>query len=160
MTDHIPSLGASSSASKRAEIVTLHPSVRVLLSDASRSWHADVTAVLEELVRLEKGWDGYRAIPVKFETAVFSLRVLEAALPTGAPAPFIVPGSGGDLQIEWHTETTDIELHVRAPNDVHALRRVGGRQLEEFNLTNDFIVVAKWIRSMLESADAPRASAA
>jgi hypothetical protein len=79
-----------------------------------------------------------------------------------APAPQIVPGSNGDLQIEWHTETIDIELHICAPYEVQAWRLTSstGDDGEEINLTNDFTVVAGWLAELAEASVATRSSAA
>jgi uncharacterized protein YfaP (DUF2135 family) len=88
--------------------------------------------------------------------------MLNSACPQGAPEPQIVPGSSGDLQIEWHTETTDIELHVRAPNDVDAWRAVTSapEREEQLHLTMDFSVVAGWLAELSETPVATRSSAA
>jgi hypothetical protein len=117
-------------------------------SELSGPWRKLVEARLQELVRLEQGWDGYRGSPVSFVNAVFALRMLESACGRATPSPQIVPGVGGDLQIEWHTLRGDIELHVLAPNVVHAWRSAtGGPGYEkELELTNDFSVVATWVR--------------
>lgn len=70
-------------------------------------------------------------------------------------APQIVPSTEGDLQIEWHTMKGDIELHVRAPNSVHAWRAISGGHpdREELELTNDFAAIAQWMKDIVEPAD-------
>ncbi|OWY28490.1 hypothetical protein CEJ42_14760 [Herbaspirillum robiniae] len=117
---------------------------------------------LEKLIRLEHGWDGYRAEPVSFDNASFALRMLEKICPSDSPTPQIVPGRNGDLQIEWHTETGDIELHVRGPNDVHAWRCIQGDDEDgfEMNLTNDFIEVSRWITNLMTTGEEIAANAA
>jgi hypothetical protein len=78
------------------------------------------------------------------------------------PAPNIVPGISGDLQIEWHTEDGDIELDVRAPNEVHAWRETPetGSEGQELSLSNDFTKVAAWLKRLLESTSATIGAAA
>src|SRR2546423_9954773 len=93
---------------------------RLLISEPEREWRDSVGNRLEDLIRLERGWDGYRGAPVSFEIAHFAVRMLEVACGLEAPVPQIVPGSQGDLQIEWHTEHGDVELDVLAPNRVLA----------------------------------------
>jgi hypothetical protein len=103
------------------------------------------------------GWDGYRAGPVAFSTAEFAFRVLDAICTQDTPAPSAVPGSSGDLQIEWHVHAGDIEIHVRAPNDVTAWRHMPpytGPDGEELLLTNNFTEVARWIKNLLEPTSA------
>jgi hypothetical protein len=113
-------------------------------------WSSPVIDRLEELVRLENGWDGYNGEPVSFLNANFALRMLEAICSVSTPAPQIVPGSSGDLQIEWHLPHAEIELHVRAPNDVVAwhLDATTTDDGEELALTNDFASVARWIENL------------
>lgn len=125
-------------------------------------WQLTVEARLQELIWLENGWDGYEGPPVSFGSAVFAIRVLEAICVGDTPAPSIVPGNAGDLQLEWHLPSGEIELHVRAPNDVHAWRCLtGAHPLEEaLMLSTDFSVVAKWLRDLTEAPLAPHAAAA
>jgi hypothetical protein len=129
----------------------------------SRSdWRPEVEARMQELIRLEEGWDGYRGRAVNFNSAVFAFRVLESACTPDMPAPEIVPGASGDLQLEWHFPTGEIEVHVRAPNDVHAWRLVTRHPSfeEEWILSTDFSLVATWIKELTEASLAPRAAAA
>jgi hypothetical protein len=137
-------------------------SKRILISELDREWRDPVGKRLEELIRLERGWDGYRGAPVSFEIAHFAVRMLEAACGLQAPTPQIVPGSQGDLQIEWHTERGDVELDVLAPNNVRAWRRTTstGPDGEEIALTNDFSVVAVWIKELTEPSNAIGTAAA
>jgi hypothetical protein len=137
-------------------------SKRILISELDREWRDPVGKRLEELIRLERGWDGYRGAPVSFEIAHFAVRMLEAACGLQAPTPQIVPGSQGDLQIEWHTERGDVELDVLAPNNVRAWRRTTSTEPdgEEIALTNDFSVVAVWIKELTEPSNAIGTAAA
>jgi hypothetical protein len=135
---------------------------RIVPNEHSHSWQIDVTERLEALVRLQVGWDGYGGEPVRFDNANFALRMLNACCGPDAPTPQIVPGLCGDLQIEWHTNRVDIELHVRGPNDVSAWRRVSSPSLkeEELELTTDFAVVSDWITNMTKASGATQSAAA
>lgn len=88
--------------------------------------------------------------------------MLASACPLDAPAPQIVPGPNGDLQLEWHTEAMDIELHIRAPYDVDAWRAVltVPEHEDELHLTMNFAVVAGWLAELSETPVAARSSAA
>lgn len=76
--------------------------------------------------------------------------------------PQIVPGPNGDLQVEWHTDSADIEVHVRAPYDVQAWRLAPstGEEGEEARLAADFKIVAGWLAELLEASVAARSAAA
>jgi hypothetical protein len=75
--------------------------------------------------------------------------MLEAVCGPDTPGPQIVPGVDGDLQIEWHTSTAVIELHVISANHVHGWRQLNdGSDPVELTLCNDFTVVAGWINGL------------
>ncbi|MCW5684267.1 MAG: hypothetical protein KIT85_07705 [Pseudolabrys sp.] len=160
---------ASTSAFSAAPVPPLSPNVislrnasaRTIVPELSYGWRDDVIQRLNELVRLPRGWDGYHGGPVAFSNAHFALRMLEAVCGMGSPAPQIVPGADGDLQIEWHTDSAVIELHVLGPNHVHAWRQLSdGSDPEELSLGNDFTTVARWISRLSELPIAAGAAAA
>lgn len=145
-----------------AEIVPLASGqARILIADAQRAWRDVVMEKLNRLVTLQPGWNGYGAPPVRFENAHFAFRMLEAICESDAPTPQIVPGASGDLQIEWHLRAGDIELHVRAPNNVVCWRETDqtGPDGEELALTIDFTKVANWIKELQRSSSAVSAAA-
>lgn len=105
---------------------------------------------LQALVQLPVGWDGYKAPPVTLENVYFTLQMLKAICPAEMDAPQIVPGSRGDLQVEWHAGDTVIELHVHSPNSVTAWRQSPAfPDGEELQLTNDFLIVLQWTTQLL-----------
>ena len=135
-------------------------SARVVVSSPRRDWSREVTCKLNELTALRRGWDGHRAKPVSFDTAHFALKMLESICREEAPAPQIVPGTGGDLQIEWHTDHGDLELHVLSPNNVRAwFAPIDDAEGSETALTNDFTEVARWVHELTEPAFAGAAAA-
>lgn len=137
------------------------PPSRYLITDLGQSWSGPVIKRLDELVGLQPGWDGYDGVPVPFQNAYFAMQVLQACCRGDDPTPQIVPGGSGDLQIEWHLEKGDIELHIFGPNNVHAwyFDEHTGLDGEEASLTNDFTVVVRWIKNLTEPTSAPVAAA-
>jgi len=97
-----------------------------------------------------------------FLERLFAASVLASACPPDAPKPEIVPGTDGDLQIEWHTCLADIELDIHAPYEVHAWRLGPTTAIEgeEHKLTSDFRTVARWLAEISGSEGAPRSAAA
>jgi hypothetical protein len=77
-----------------------------------------VTERLKELVSLNTGWDGYNAVPVSTENAVFALKFIRDICSDEIPFPQIVPGTKGDLQLEWHFRINKIEVHIYKPDDI------------------------------------------
>lgn len=132
--------------------ITPRTPYRYLLTDSEQKWRDPVIRRLDELVALQPGWDGYKGVPVTFSNAYFAIEVLEACCRGDDPIPQIVPGTSGDLQIEWHLEKGDVELHILAPNDVHAwhFNENTGFEGEEVLLTNDFTAVVRWIENLTE----------
>lgn len=129
-----------------------------VMQTSSLSWDGEAAMRLGELMRLPDNWDGYGSAPIGFQVAHFAMNMLGSACPRSAPAPQIVPGNNGDVQIEWHTLEYDIEMHIVAPFNVRAYRLHGGEE-EELVLTNEFSRVAEWL-SDLETAVAARSAAA
>ena len=118
---------------------------------AQPAWAPPVMLRMQELVRLEPGWDGYRACPVSFEVAHFAVSVLERICSLSTPAPQIVPGRIGDVQLEWHTPSGDIEIWVRGANNVSVWCALDGdAEGNEYVLSNDFSVILDWVRAVTE----------
>ena len=125
----------------------------------TNSWSEEVAHHLEELVRLPVGWDGYYGQPVTFVNAIFAFEVLRVTCIPGSRPPQIVPGSEGDLQIEWHTLNGDLELHVKAPNDVHAWFEKTGAEGISIDLNTDYSDVVTWVKTIAEPASDNAAAA-
>lgn len=133
-------------------------SARFLVDSVDTSWRKSVRDQLNALCALKPGWDGYQAGPVSFDNANFALRMLESICGSDTPPPQIVPGSDGDLQIEWHMDGGDIELHVQAPYRVSAWANICGVEHED-DLKTDFRTPAEWVVQLQESCIAQAAAA-
>lgn len=132
------------------------------LNEPRDEWWRAMLERLDELCKLPTGWNGYSAPPVSFLNANFAASMLASACPGNTARPQIVPGPNGDLQVEWHTHSSDIELHVRGPYDVQAWRLATstGEDGEEVHLTADFKIVADWLAELSETSIAARSAAA
>ncbi|MBV8568259.1 MAG: hypothetical protein JO273_22675 [Methylobacteriaceae bacterium] len=154
-------LAGSSSVLSEASVVELQPrGARRLISDRSLAWADAAKNRLDHLCQLPVGWDGYGAGPVRFSVARFAYEMLRSICGPDTPPPSIVPGPSGDLQVEWHLESGDVELHVRAPNDVHAWRQAPDAGEECLDLRNDFTDLVRWIKELGGSLSAANAAAA
>ncbi len=128
------------------------PNARLIISEPNYDWKSNSISRLEKLIRLSLGWDGYNGQPVSLENAYFALNLLQKIYSPDVPAPQIVPGVSGDLQIEWHTHSVEIELHILAPYKVRAwiLDAKSSPEGIEFDLTMDFTEVARAIKNLKE----------
>lgn len=114
------------------------------------SWVSSLHARFEELSQLPVGWDGYSGRSVSFHVASFAANLLERLCVDEVPAPNIVPGGDGTLQIEWHRNGFDIEIHIQAQQEVFCYRQdLQNGYEEELRLTNDFSVLQTWIDDLV-----------
>jgi hypothetical protein len=61
------------------------------------------------------GWDSYTGSPLRWDTGLFALKILNDIMRPKTPMPQVVPSSEGGVQLEWHVKDIDLELHVTAP---------------------------------------------
>ncbi|MCY4260884.1 MAG: hypothetical protein OXC91_11540 [Rhodobacteraceae bacterium] len=109
----------------------------------------------DDITRLEIGWDGYGGRLVSCTNAVFAACLIERLYTPGVPAPQIVPGSDGTLQIEWHRRGLSVELDVLKPFQVVATKIIQGNgEAEEHMLGCEFSLVADWIDQLKQLSDA------
>lgn len=78
-------------------------------------WQASVLAKVTELLNLRQGWDGYNAPALKHDAAMFAMVILQNVMKQSTPEPSVVPSSTGGVQLEWHLNRIDLEIHVLAP---------------------------------------------
>ncbi len=125
---------------------TIFPQHRVRIDNHNSRWMKELAERFDDIVGLSKGWDGYAGEPVSFTTAQFAAQMIERLCIPDVPAPSIVPGSDGSLQVEWHVGGFDIELDVTAPLAVDAYRMNQNTGAEdELEVESDFTQIAQWI---------------
>lgn len=141
--------------------ITALTSSQYIVSEPQDSWFTSACEQISNLVKANLS-AFYRAEPVSFENAYFAISLLKSICVNSTPNPSIVPGVSGDLQIEWHTLSGDLEIHVRAPNDVYVWYSQLGENPEEneVELTYDFTKVSNWLKNITETSVASFAAAA
>jgi hypothetical protein len=121
------------------------------MSERRARWAVAVASKLAEVRALPTGWDGYRGIATRNDVAIFVLRLLGAIARPDTPAPSLVPLPSGGLQLEWHTDTADIELKVVAPFSVEAWvcdPQVDDDEGETRSLSLDYTYLDPWIKKL------------
>lgn len=98
-------------------------------------WLARKLRRLEELGRLEAGWDGAGSRPPDPPALVAAVALVRlfSAWATLRPVcpPQIVPVAGGGLQLEWHEQGLDLEVVVGLDGGISgSLARAGGGSAE------------------------------
>ncbi len=71
-----------------------------------------------DLLSLPPGWNSYSAKPIAPQNSVRAIRLLAEFLEPQTPRPAVVPRVQGGIQLEWHTESIDIEVYVDSPKEV------------------------------------------
>jgi len=131
---------------RRSDGIPQLPRQRATLSEPQVTWGAPVRDRLNEICALRKSWDGYRAVPTKWDTAHFAFELLRMICKPTTPAPSIVPLPSGGLQIEWHNSSGDFQLLVEAPYKVTAWSASLDPEDDgvEIDLTSDYSPVLEW----------------
>ncbi len=115
-------------------------------------WRNNVSQRLNELCALDTNWDGYGAQPVNYTNARFVEYMLVAIYNTEFPTPFIAPGVDGDLQVEWHIDGWEIELHCVSPRKVNTtFYNPNSKEGIEIELDSNFNIVVKWMTLILNA---------
>jgi hypothetical protein len=113
-------------------------------SRLDRKLDAEIRPLLDELTLLPAGWDSYRAPPVRSDVPAYAISVLNAIMKLQTPLPQVVPSSVGGLQLEWHENKIDLELHITAPHECEVWLRDNrdpNAEPKSFALTNNFSVL-------------------
>lgn len=120
---------------------------------ASPSWTPQINERFRELASLNKGWDGYNAEKVDMGIINFAIEILNKVCDEYSPEPSIVPGTGGDLQIEWHTQEGSVELHVQEKFNVQFWTDDPEfcTDDEEIKLTTNFTLVMRLLKKINRS---------
>lgn len=83
-----------------------------VMTGHSPAWLLSAKAQLDELSRLQRGWDSYNAEPITSVARKAALGLLRQLSGPLTPRPDLVPTADGSVQIEWHTHGIDLEVRV------------------------------------------------
>lgn len=143
--DEVPNFRPGGTASSSIGI-TFH---RVRAYNPRSPWAREIEEKLNQLTALPRGWDGYNGQPVSYSCAKFAANLMESLFVGGVPAPQLVPGSGGAIQLEWHLNQYDVEIEVLGTYDVVASRHDHATgQIEEEEFQADFTTLSSWVREL------------
>jgi hypothetical protein len=84
-------------------------------AEPERKWEGAVVQALVQLVKMPAGWDSYNAPPLRRDAGLFALEILQSVMRPRTPLPQVIPSAAGGVQLEWHENGVDLELHVTAP---------------------------------------------
>ena len=143
----VPSTGDVRKEKSSFSAFTSH---RLIISQPESDWYSQLEKRLNDLTGLPVGWDGYMGKPVSFQCANFAAHILVRLCRNNVPAPGLVPGTDGSLQIEWHRNKFDVEIDVLGAKNVIATRLNHETGMEEIvEIENDFSEIAKWVGGLV-----------
>ena len=80
-------------------------------------WREAVEEQLRYVLKLEEGWDGFEAGPIRRDVVTYAYQLLDSIMKRKSPAPHITPMSNQGLLLEWHLEDIDLEIEIEAANN-------------------------------------------
>ena len=111
-----------------------------------RSFLKGAGAVVE-LLNLPAGWNSYTARPIAPQNAVEAIRLLAEFIGPDTPPPAVVPRVQGGIQLEWHTESIDIEVYIDSPRKVSFFaEQVDSGETSEGTLPGHEIALKAWVQ--------------
>jgi hypothetical protein len=98
-----------------ASVIGFDPRLLAHIAVDSQRWYRQRDSVHKRLLDLQslpEGWDGYRGQAVASKTSDRVHALLSACLSPIGQSPTIIPGSSGEVQLEWHQQGVDLEVGV------------------------------------------------
>jgi hypothetical protein len=145
-SETVATLGADT---ERSPVISLEAVRRGRINDNMQRWMRSVFPAIQEFLRLPKGWDSYKGVPLKLDTGMFALQLLYDVMTPQTPVPLVAPTSGGGVQFEWHQPHFELELCIAAPYDCElAFRDMAAGAEGTFPLTTDFSVLTRMMKRL------------
>lgn len=98
--------------------------IRVLVRGTLQNapdWLGPAEAGLQKFRLLRPGWDSYNAPAVDSIQIGAARELLQVLASENVPAPSLTLTSGGQIQVEWHTTSKDLEIRVLSPGHFSVL---------------------------------------
>ncbi len=83
---------------------------RIVLDKSRPRVIQNVVEKLNRALALPRNWDSYGGKGASPTATLFALSWFDDVYQTGLPAPSVVPGSDGSIQLEWHMRGVDFEV--------------------------------------------------
>ena len=116
-----------SSLAQHGDVIPLHP-------DYSPQWQKEAIIALCRLASLPMGWDSYGSPPPSDRALHIAERLVTAINLEDLPVPYIIPVSGGGIQIEWNIPPRELELEILPDGSVEYARVENDVVVEEGSL--------------------------
>ena len=84
-------------------------------------WAKPTIDRLVALAPLQQNWDQRGSAAVREDVLTFAWNVLAQIMPHDGKPPVIVPIGNGGIQLEWSSDTVDLEMEITRPFEMSAL---------------------------------------
>ena len=129
-------------------------SANVTLFDRRRrgqTWQNEVVSTLCRFVELPENWDSYGGRPLRHDTGMFALQLINGVMGPAIPSPHFIPVADGGVQIEWHMNGLDIELYISAPyeSELVVVDHISGER-KTFSLKSDYTALKDALKKLVD----------
>lgn len=125
------------------------------------SWQDDAVIGVLKISKLPQNWDSYNSPPPTKKAVDASINLLRDKYVSSIdlPAPFIVPISGGGIQIEWIIDDRELELEVLPDGSIEYLKSENKEPCEEekiaFPSSAEIFSLLSWLLSEQNTRNYP-----
>lgn len=124
-----------------------------LIGQADPQWRPYVVEKLRELAHLRSNWDGYGAREIEHGHIRSILDLLDGVMKDETPAPWVIPVSDGNIQVEWHLRGCDLEIEsVNSSRFLVSFEDFQEGAEEEFYVDTDLTQLSRVLDRLTEFA--------
>lgn len=115
-----------------AEVRALLVQPKKLRRVTIKSWFDAAEERLNQIASAQENWDGYGAPTIKAATVLAALSFLSVVESYSGNPPAIVPTGLGNVQLEWRSGTTEIEVEIESSYAYCATLWISGQEIHEW----------------------------
>jgi hypothetical protein len=101
---------------------------------APAQWLAATEQSVEALRALPQDWNGYQAPAIAGALVDSARDAVRQLASLGVPAPQVTATNSGQVQLEWHTAKTDLEIRVIGPQHFDVFYEMEGQPAKSVEL--------------------------
>ncbi|SRR6266511_3041118 len=119
------------------------------LTGDTAEWVLEAARKLEALGRLRTGWDSYGGLPLNRGARWLTLSVLGWLRREDLPAPAVVLGSRGSVQLEWRAKGKELDVELGNDNTFEFVKVLQSGEIQEgatrYGLSEKLQELAQWL---------------
>lgn len=109
---------------------------------------------IAELRTMSPNWDSYGASSITHKAAVNAVRMFCQIMYDETPPPQVVPTNSGNIQLEWHIHSIDLEIEISGDGEVHCYFADAGKDESEWTESFNYatVLIMPFIEKLTERA--------